>query len=307
MRILIALQHFRMSGVVTWNHVLMRELLAQGHHVGVWFKEVQTEDVSVVKWFTQHTSDVSIVTPPNSHYDLAIANYTDLVDTCNRVSYMTKFVRHGTMFQLYDPHVVEGKIDAVLCLSGLSLKLTTRLPKNLVPNFIYPSDHTPCNRSEIKTALLCDIRTGTVYSKTLQKVLEDHNVNCHVIDEGHIIEVWKHFNKYDIVIGYGRVALEAMASGRHVLIYGMNGGDGFVNNANFDEIAYRNLSGFALKAIKPPYEDACFESFSQYISDNLHKQSPDQPSKNVKLVEPYTNKHIDTILQGAHAWVQQST
>lgn len=47
----------------------------------------------------------------------------------------------------------------------------------------------------------------------------------------------------DLVFGLGRSALEAMASGRVVVVYDYNGGDGLVTPEHFEQLRRRNFSG----------------------------------------------------------------
>lgn len=48
---------------------------------------------------------------------------------------------------------------------------------------------------------------------------------------------------YDIVIGVGRVALQAMAVGRPVIIMGKDGVDGLLGQKNYHELKFSNFSG----------------------------------------------------------------
>lgn len=51
------------------------------------------------------------------------------------------------------------------------------------------------------------------------------------------------FEWADVVVGVGRVALEALSAGRNVYCMDQNGSDGMITRANFHELSYANWSG----------------------------------------------------------------
>lgn len=63
------------------------------------------------------------------------------------------------------------------------------------------------------------------------------------LPENPVRNVENYINQADIVVSLGRGALEAMACGRNVVVYDINGGDGWVDENNFYELRKNNFSG----------------------------------------------------------------
>ena len=266
MRVLIALNHYRMTGVVTFSHVLASYLKKEGHQVDVLFKHVETTDDRVINWF-KHCDNLYVVSPPTGKYDLTFCNYVGLEVACRSISEKLIFVKHGTMFELYDETKLQVDVDRVVCLSEFSYQITKHPKKMLVDNFVEMPEQQYKPVSSIKTALICDIRHGGDYSPVIIKCLENMDVVCHSIqDNEYILDVANHFHRYDLIIGYGRVVREALVRRRRVLVQGLNGGDGFIRNLEEFYMSYRrNFSGWGIH--KTP------SVFSLDFSNSLQKLS----------------------------------
>lgn len=299
MKILIALRHYRISGVVTWSNVTARALASLGHEVHVWFRDRETNDMSMVAKFFEYK--VFLGDCPQDDYDLALCNYTDLADACMRVAKRTHFIKHGTMFDLYKPP--EG-VDTVVCLSGRSYELEPSENKALVENYI--EDNIDIRRpasTPVTRALICDIRSMYDW-RPIVLLLESRGIDCHELTQltnpQGVPDIQKHFDSYDIVVGYGRVVREAMLAGRHVWVHGANGGCGFITSDTYDAAHYRNFSGWVLN-VKESIEQA-----SSYLSDisTSYKIGESQCTWNrSKALEELvvSSKHLETLIKGCES------
>lgn len=302
MRVLIALNHYRMTGVVTFSHVLASYLKKQGHHVDVWFKHVETTDDRVVGWFKQCNS-LYIVSPPpqllpSEKYDVAFCNYVGLENVCKSLSDKVVFVKHGTMFELYDETKLQVDVDRVVCLSQFSYQVTKHRNKLLVDNFVEMPEQQFKSVKSIKTALICDIRHGSDYSPVVMKCLEGLDIVCHSIqDNQYVLDIADHFHRYDLIIGYGRVVREALVRRRRVLVHGLNGGDGFITNLDEFKRSYaRNFSGWGLQKTPPVFSVDFSTSLQNYIINNINSNFEDEEifKKSRELFNP--SNYIESMI-----------
>jgi hypothetical protein len=290
MKILIALRHARISGVVTWSHTTAVELVKLGHEVHIWFQGLETDNTGVLDWFQGFTCHVTNV---EGRFDLALCNYNDLASRCRELSDRVHFVKHGTMFDLYESNKVRSIVDSVVCLSGRSYELETNTDKVYVENFVEPVA-TSLTRSK-KHALLCDIRTSYLYQDKLKAILSNHGYDMHSQPEdAGVVNISRWFQRYDLVIGYGRVVREALVAGCRVLIYGINGGDGFVSNDNFDDLHYRNFSGWSTKVLQSPDRDPKLSSVERYLN-NFEGTSVSNRHTSGLIVN---QDHLETLITG---------
>ena len=75
-------------------------------------------------------------------------------------------------------------------------------------------------------------------------------------------EVSEEMAKADIVVGYGRSILEAMACGRAAYVHEHSGSDGWVTAANYERLEADGFAGIGLRP--PPSLDALREDFRRY-------------------------------------------
>lgn len=95
------------------------------------------------------------------------------------------------------------------------------------------------------------------------------------VNWSHQWDVEKVMNEVDLVISYGRGALEAMSCGRPVLIYGHNGNDGIVTKENYNEIRKNNFSG---RRFKEKWN-------ASRLKEELEKYNPELGKDSRELIE----------------------
>jgi hypothetical protein len=104
----------------------------------------------------------------------------------------------------------------------------------------------------IRKILVFDVRNNAFYrDKVINLAGLLPGVYVRMVD----VPTWAieaEIEKADLVIAYGRSAIESMAMGKHTIIYGVNGGDGLVTAANFTELQKTNFSGYSVRNMPIP-------------------------------------------------------
>ena len=281
MKILIILQHNRLTGVNSWAYTLTNELIKLGFFVDIQIKNLETYLSIFENNIKKIASNIYIAKiAPYKKYDVIICNYDwDLHDVAF-VKAVKIFVSHGCMFHAYRPSlpvsahigisetVVEIYHCDYLIRNGIDLiRFKSYYPDNNFPkNVAFLSRNEP-DSNLIKACKYLDIKCKHIKDKW---DVENQIMDC------------------DFVIGYGRSCYEGMASGKPVFIYGHNGADGWVKKENFEYFLKRNCSGWSKHINLADYKDVA-DQISQYNScdGNTNRKLSEKYLDSKKMAEKY--------------------
>ena len=251
--ILIGIKHLRLTGVNTYAITLSRYLREKGHIVHIYIDDASDckgYAGEAIKHITKYTSAFYFGIEPEHVYDEVYSNYTDVFEKLHFYSKLHTFIVHGLHSENYVPPI---EADRVICLSKVAYNYIDHPEKvlsvNPVMNDVF--DTFRDINKELKRVLLLDVRNGSKYAAKVKQACEWHNIQFRAVKE----QDWrieKQIEWADLVIGYGRCVIEAATMGRNVIVYGVNGGDGFLDAENFGKISERNFSGWELRSMYPP-------------------------------------------------------
>lgn len=264
MKVLLAHTSTRLSGVRTWIQTVAEGLHASGHTVllSFWEEDVWDAGITDYRWLRtfEGKAHVYVNKLPAITPDIALLNSAGCIKPLAGLKCRKKFVVHGLM----NPDLMppDGEVfDEVLCLSPMSYEYIQAPEKRLVPNVVNTEHFRPETEpgEQLKKVLLADVLYAPAYLPKLFYATSKMGLYLCVAGDMYngstaTEDMMQLYNSADLVIGYGRVALEAMACGRPVIVYGVNGGDGYVTPDNLDAVMYRNCSGWSLRTMPPPGE-----------------------------------------------------
>lgn len=129
------------------------------------------------------------------------------------------------------------------------LGYTTTLVKNAINMNRFKDKGYP---TKLQKILIFDLRNNILYR---EKIMNLATLLPNVYVRSITVPTWDieaEIDDADLVIGYGRSAIEAMATGKPTIIYGINGGDGMVLDSNKDDLAKTNFSGWSRRSLPLP-------------------------------------------------------
>jgi hypothetical protein len=262
MNVLIVLKHGRVSGVNTFARALSIGLKKLGYKV---YFNVITEHTRYYNYITEHGYGFY---KPGLSIDLCIHNYNSIFQKYARRARLNYFVTHGTQCEEYTP---PQEADKVLCLSGQQFDFYKHKNKSRLPNIIEQrSDLMPIPpRIKLRKVLLCDLRYGHFYQDKIKEACGYLGVKFDFIgkDDTHT-DMLTRMNEYDLIIGYGRCVIEALSIGKCVIVYGFNGGDGYMSKNDFENFEYKNFSGYSKKSMPPPPRMEPLDFYTELIKYN---------------------------------------
>jgi hypothetical protein len=161
------------------------------------------------------------------------------------------FVAHSESFDLQSPPQLAGLVGAVVALNDrVAARLRSYAVEVEVVRLRQPIDterfasRTPLPEIPRRVLLLSNTpnsdRLGVLESACEEAGLQLQRLGGH---EGQTTDPRQALSEADIVIGYGRSILEAMASGRAAYVYDWNGGDGWVTPESYPEIEADGIAG----------------------------------------------------------------
>jgi len=270
MKISVTHKHNRITGVSTFLAILIKGLSELGHDVRFTHENLESPDLSYLLSISPYCTIHTYQNLPNDN-DIIFFNYSSQVSHFFNYHGSKRFIVHGTMESFYAPPQIG--LDKVFCLSERSYELTiTPFHKILIRNFIDTEKFKPSSKlnANLNKILLVDYRNVLYYKNLITNLSNELKIPITIISEQNQSaipqsEMPNLYNLYDLVIGYGRVIYEAMACGRACLVYGINGGDGYLNKDNFKDLLYRNCSGWQLRKLSPPIDGLSLENFTNEI------------------------------------------
>jgi hypothetical protein len=254
-KIVIFHKHSRYTGVSSWVYT-----------VSYWLCKVLGHEVHVVipeQSNSKYCAMLKKAVKGNLHLywagpaDVFIFNYaSDAVMNLSWNGYKI-FVVHGLMYADYIP---PNGMDKVICQSKRAFDfIKTKALKTLINQ---PIDldrfrsYKPINE-ELQKVLILDSRSNSFYIDKVMAACGQLGIFVQSLGESNYgdnstFAVETVINKADLVIGYGRSIYEAMGCGRAVMVYGINGGDGYLTADNFEINYESNCSGWNMKAMANP-------------------------------------------------------
>jgi len=290
MKILFELPHDRLTGVNTFTYTLAKHMSDLGHDINFIFIQRQGNT-------NKFNTEISLLgkikclnDTLSERFDFVVmySSYcVDLLKTCNGKRI---FIGHGLHSLSYFPNI--NHIDAWYYISKFGSEYLSNkfnYPVKYIPNFIDLErfkEIKPISK-ELKKILILDSRVGYIYKELFEKVAIKHNliVDCISVNVSELIwDIPDKINEYDLIIGYGRSIYEAISCGRNVIIYGINGGDGFMNEKTLPISMERNCSGWAIRNMEKPSILT-----SEAIEIELLKYSKETPLKTLNILSENLN------------------
>lgn len=163
---------------------------------------------------------------------------------------------HGTIFEIQQPPVEPGLIDAIVAPSERFAAFArsfaidvpvVRLRQPIDTEWFVPS--VPPRRPPIRALLLSNALIEGPRRDALLETWTSHRIQ--VVQVGHgdrVFDVRPAIADSDIVIGRGRAAMEGMACGKAVYVFDVGGGDGWVTPETYPAIEADNFAGMATDA-----------------------------------------------------------
>lgn len=244
MKILIALRAVAYNGQTTFCLTIAEELQRRGHVVSFYYEE-KTIGPLLYPFFVE-----------GAKYDLLIVN-----QRLNCFKYPFKhsfkdfkkrvFCVHSLMNKAFLP--VEAYDEVFVFSSRAKLFIAQKgIESTLIPQPIdFKMFHfNPVDRA-CQRVFLFDVRSSFVYREKLQQACNLLNLELLCLDNP-VDNVMPYIYASDLVLAYGRCAIESMLCGRKVLIYGISGGDGLVTEGNVHALEETNFSGWTYQAFADP-------------------------------------------------------
>lgn len=300
---LFLLSHNRLTGVATFVFTVASQLKRLGHRVGVRIWRRETPYPIAQAKFAAAGLLVSDDPGPGDFENVVCSDLLSLRAYAH-LEGKTLFVAHGlgeAALELREPEDV-ARVDHVFCVSRFMTEhYRRRLPQTSVsffPNVIDTARFRYADsRRQLTNVLINDRRTSEAYYEHLLAISRRERVlfiPISSLNAGNSIwEMEKILPGFDLVLGYGRSAYEAMSCGRNVIVFGVNGGDGFVTPAEFGPMFERNCSGWGTRKLERGAADL-WERFSA----ELRRFDPEAGKANRRLAVEQLDveRHLDSFL-----------
>lgn len=256
---LLWLGHNRLTGVSTFNVALAEQLRRHGHQVAIAILRKETPYPLLQQKLAE--AKLLATSDPRTNSSHTHRVYSDVLTLREDARFSGKrlFVAHGLGEELLEPTAQDAeKIDHLFCVSPFMHRHYAakfpQLSSSFLPNLVDTDRFAFApTRPAVKMALVNDRRTSNAYLDhllALSKRLRILFVPVSELNFGYSVwEMEKVLARFDLVLAYGRSAYEAMSCGRNVIVFGQNGGDGFVSPASFPAMFDRNCSGWGTRKL----------------------------------------------------------
>ncbi|MCX5726457.1 MAG: glycosyltransferase [Candidatus Saganbacteria bacterium] len=284
MKILITTHHLKdYGGSELFTQDLAVALKDSGHEVFVFSPNLGLVAETIRKNGINITDNLRKF--KNEKFDIIHAQHNETAISVRSVFKRTPmvFMVHGTIPKLEQPPLNLRILKFIAISEGVKRHLTGEysIPPEkiqIVRNFIdakrFSCKKQVNDRSE--NLLVLSNRYTEKIRDVIEKACEDFKIKiAHVgLPENPAENVEDHINNADIVVTHGRGALESMACERNVIVYGIYGGDGFIDETNFYELRKNNFSGRRYRKEYTPDD----------LKSELKKYDPDVGMELRKLV-----------------------
>lgn len=254
-----------LNGVTTFNYTLLKKIKADTTADELFVYFLNTSSTGFAHQFAGNQFTVLTEIDNQVTYDYVyLNNRAGLKFAMGTVSATSwKFITHSIMTEdalpILNQHLSQS-ID-VFTLSQKSQDYLTSLghtPTQTVNGIDLTRFASASPSSAVKKLLVFDVRNNAFYREKILNI-------CALIPQLYVrvldVPTWdieQEIAQADMVIAYGRSAIESMAMGKSVIIYGVNGGDGIVNPVTYDSIKASNFSGWSIRNMPNPEDLAEF-------------------------------------------------
>lgn len=249
MRLLLATNHLGLGGSESYLLTVAEQLDRLGHEAFIYTPE-PGEGAGVAREMGLPVLDEGGLA---DDYDAAIVQDAgvslQIADRCPELPQL--YVAHSDKFDLQMPPQLDGLVAKVVVLNdrveGLVRSCATkvevvRMRQPIDIERFAPRDELP--RTPRSVLLLSNTpgqdRSGMVHAACAEAELEVTSLGGAL---GQATDVRPALAAADIMIGYGRSILEAMAMGRAAFVYDWKGGDGWVTQETYAAIEANGLAG----------------------------------------------------------------
>ncbi len=207
------------------------------------------------------------------------------------------FVAHSTIFDVQAPPQLDGAVAAVVALNDRVARrmrnLATevelvRLTQPIDTQRFVPRAPLP---DAPRSALLLSSTPHADRMQLIESVLAEAGLELRRLGgvDGRVTDIRPALAASEIVIGYGRSILEAMACGRAAYVYDWHGGDGWVTSASYEEI---EAGGFAGRTGRKVVD-------RETLVNELGAYSPSMGPVNHDLVTAYhrAGRHVEQLVE----------
>jgi hypothetical protein len=273
MRLLFILTHTDLTGVSTFNYTCVSALSKKYKDKIKIDVLLPTKDCMLSSKLQPYCNVITEIT--HNNYDIVYFNYenNDGLFECFENSDKRFFV-HGLMGA---NNIPVNKYDKVYCFGERSLDYIKSENKILIRNYI------DCERFNLKNRINEWPEKILIHSSRDSQILLSPVIAAAGIINSFVSFSGSDFlNRYkswevetkiqfsDMVVGYGRSLIEAMAMGKAALLFGVNGGEGIVTPKNFFLHATTNFSGWIDRKLKFDLTEECVEGlYHEMIKYNL--------------------------------------
>ena len=295
MKLMLATNHLGLGGSESYLLTVAEQFDRLGHEVVVYTPEpgdgvqvAQARGIEVVEESgLSGDFDAALVQDSGISYQIA--------DRCPGVPQL--FVAHSEMFDLQAPPQLDGVACGVVALNDRVARRmrsfaarveVMRLRQPIDTEHFRPRGPLP---QVARSALLLSNTLHVDRAWAIEAACSEAGIDLEQLGgiSGHITDVRAALARAEIVIGYGRSILEAMACGRAAYVYDWNGGDGWVTAESYPAI---EADGFAGRSGRMIIEAA-------RLADDLHRYTPSMGSVNHDLVMAHhrANLHAQELLE----------
>lgn len=258
MRLLLATNHLGLGGSESYLLTVAEQLDRLGHDVAVYAPEggegagvaEERAIATIGEAELDGDFDAALVQDGGVSYQLA--------DRCPGVPQL--FVAHSAKFDLQAPPQLDGMVGIVVALNDVVAERMRRYPVGVevirlrqpidIERFV-PQGELP----EVpRRALLLSNAPSTDRLVAMEAACAAAGLELARVGgpDGRAADIRLALARADVVIGYGRSILEAMACGRAAYVYDWQGGDGWVTPETYPAIEATGLAGRSGLAVVDP-------------------------------------------------------
>jgi hypothetical protein len=293
-RLILANNHLGLGGSESYLLTVAEQLDRLGHEVGVYAAEIgRGAEVARERGLTllgeaelSDRYDAALV------QDAAVAFH--IADRCPGLPQL--FVAHSAMHDLQAPPQLSGVIGAVVVLNDrMGRRVRSYATGVDVVRLRQPIDTARFfSRSSLpdvpRRALLLSHNPNLDRLAMLEEACADVGIELARVGgaAGHTADPGTALAAADIVFGYGRSVLEAMACGRAVYVYDWKGGDGWLTAESYSSIEAEGFAG-----CHGPIIDA------ERLKEDLRRYAASMGSVNNDLIYTHhrANLHAEKLIQ----------
>ncbi len=255
MKLLLATNHLGLGGSESYLLTVAEQLDRLGHEIAIYAPEpgpgVAVAEERGIPVFGEgsipEAVEVALVQDAGVSHRIA----------ASRPGLPQLFVAHSGMFDLQAPPQLEGEVGAVVALNdrvgtrmrryGVETEIV-RLRQPIDTQRFVPRGPLP---EAPRTALMLSNTPHADRFEMIRDACADAGMELEQLggSAGRKADIRSALAEADLVIGYGRSILEAMACGRAAYVYDWQGGDGWVTRETYDAIEADGFAGSAAKDV----------------------------------------------------------